>query len=115
MNEKKLITVSLFFSLIGLLMIIFLSVNLEPPFYKISEINKNLTEKTITTVGKISLIKETKDIFIFTLEDDFSNILVIAFKENDLILEKNTEVKLIGKVIEYQNELEIQAKEISTT
>ncbi len=114
MDEKNLVTISLFFSLVGILILIFLSGNIEPPFYKISEIDKSLKEKTITTIGKISLLKETKDIFIFTLNDDFSDIIVIAFKEDNLSLEKNTEVKIVGKIIEYNGELEIQAKEIFT-
>jgi len=114
MDEKKLIIISLFFSLIGLFFIIFLSENIDPPFYKISEISESLTEQIIMTVGEISLIKETKDVFIFDLEENSSSILVIAFKEDDLFLEKNTKVRVIGKIIEYQNELEIQAKEIHT-
>lgn len=112
MDEQKLIIISLCSSIVGLFLIIFLSENIEPPFYKISDINKNLTGNIITTVGKISLIKETKDIFIFNLEENSSSILAIAFKEENLVLEKEKDVKVKGEIIEYQNELEIQVKEI---
>tara|TARA_Y100000310_G_scaffold343563_2_gene451818 strand:+ start:469 stop:816 length:348 start_codon:yes stop_codon:yes gene_type:complete len=112
MDDKKVSIISLIFSLLGVLIILYLSENTLPPFYQISEIDESLLDQTIFTTGEISLIKETNGLFIFILKGNNSKILVIATKEQELQLDKNKKVNLIGKVLKYRGELEIKAEEI---
>jgi len=112
MDNTKLLNLSLIFSIVGLLTILFISEAISPKFYPISEINEKMIDQTISTLGKISLIKQTKNFTIFSLKDNNSKILVIVWKENQIHLKKNTEVKIIGKILKYGKDLEIEAIEI---
>jgi RecJ-like exonuclease len=112
MNEKSLLIISLIFSLLGVLIILFVSENIEIPTYKISEITKENLEDTVKVTGTLSLIKETKNVYLFNLKDETSEIMVIAFKKERIDFKDDQRVTIIGKVIEYQDQLEIQAEEI---
>lgn len=85
---------------------------MEIPTYKISEISKDNLEDMVQVSGSLSLIKETKNIYLFNLEDENLSIVVIAFKDEEISFEKNQRVTIRGRVIEYQNQLEIQAEQI---
>ena len=112
MFERDLSYISLIFSLVGVFLILFLSENLEPKFYQIFEIDNSLIDKIISTSGKINLVKETEQISLFILENNSSKILVFTENNKKLNLKKDTFVKVIGKILMYNGELEIEIKEI---
>ena len=46
------------------------------------------------------------------IQDKTSNITVIAFKEDEINLQKNDLIEVLGIVKKYKDKLEIEAKEI---
>lgn len=114
MQEKTLFRISLICALIGLMIILWVSETITIPEYKISEINKDILDKTIKVNAKITMIKETQSLDILTIEDETGKIKMIIFKEDPLNLSKGDQVSIQGIVREYKNELEIEASKIIT-
>lgn len=111
MEEKTLLKVALICALLGILILIFISDRITYSSSNIASINSSMLEKELLIKGQITSIHQTPNLFILTLKDDTSEIKVIAFKEN-LKLEKNQVIEVLGTVKEYNSKLEIEAKRI---
>lgn len=109
MKDEKLLKISFCCSLLGILIILFITENLEVPESNIVNITKENLDETLSVSGKISYITETPGLLIINLQDNTGNITAIIFKEENISLEKNQIVTIEGKVIEYKGQLEIQA------
>jgi len=109
MEEKKLLILALISGIIGILILFVISekINLE-----VSNINsitlKNLNQE-IKVRGTITSLKETAKLLIINLEDKTGSITMTTFSK-ELPLEKNTNIEVQGKIIDYNNQLEIQAR-----
>ncbi|MEA3378163.1 MAG: hypothetical protein U9Q69_00840 [Nanoarchaeota archaeon] len=108
MNEKKLEKVALAVSLIGILLLMFVSANIKKDEMRIADINKSFLEEKVKVSGKVYDLIEKNDFFIFTLVDNKS-IKVIGFKNGYLELYDGDHVLVEGMVTEYENILEIEA------
>jgi DNA/RNA endonuclease YhcR with UshA esterase domain len=115
MNENTLLKISLLSSLIGILLILFISESIEPPAYKIKDITNKDIDKLVTISGELSILKETEGLYLLKLFDGESTIVVIAFKNEQIILNNNERVKIKGKIVEYNGEFELQAEQIIKT
>lgn len=111
MEEKSLLKVALFCSLIGILILIIISEKITIPLYTIGSINKSLTDKEVKINGEIASIKETPGLLILTVQDSTGKITVIIY-DKELAVNKGDYVEIQGTVIEYKNVLEIDAKTI---
>ena len=111
MEEKKLLILALLSSIVGILILFLISekINLE-----VSNINsvtlKNLNQE-IKIRGTITSLKETQKLLIINMEDRTGSITITTFSK-ELPLEKNTNIEVQGKIIDYNNQLEIQARTI---
>jgi len=114
MKDTTLLKISLCCSLLGILVILFITENIELPESNISNITREDLEKTVSISGRINYITETPGLLIITLEDNTGNITAIVFKEENITLEKGQIITLEGEVIEYKGQLEIQAELIKT-
>lgn len=114
MEEKTIFKASLVCSIIGILLIIFISDNLEAKTFNISDINVAMLDQEIKVIGNISAIRQTKGLTILTLKDNSGSIPVIVFKRNNEIFLKGSKVEITGDVSEFKNELQITAKQIKT-
>lgn len=103
---------SIIFSLIGILIIFYLTYTLEPTKYNIISLSKDNLDDIIQIKGIIESYGETPGLYLVTLKDDSGKITVVVFKDEELELYEGVEVKVIGQVVEYQDKLEIIAKEI---
>ena len=110
MKDSTLLKISLCCSLLGILIILFIVENLEIPESNIGNITQEDWEKTVAVSGEIKYITETPGLLIITLGDNTGNITVIAFKEENVSLEKGQIITIEGQVIEYKDQLEIQAE-----
>lgn len=109
MNPFK---ITLIISLIGILFLLFLMNILQPKQTDISNItNKNINQKFIIN-GTIIEIKtyEDSNFQVITLQDSTGKIDITI--NQILNLTNNQEIKVIGKITEYKNNLQIQADEI---
>ena len=109
MKDETLLKISFCCSLLGILIILFITENLEIPESNIANITKEDLDKTVSVSGKIGYITETPGLLIINLQDKTGNITAIVFKEENITLEKNQIITIEGRVIEYKDQLEIQA------
>ncbi len=112
MKEKDLLKVSLVFSLIGILIIFFLTNTLEVKKYDIGSLSKDNLDDSVKVKGFVSSFIETPGLYIITLKDDTGKIPVIIFKDEELPLREGLELEIIGDIVEYQDKIEIILKEI---
>ena len=112
MKEKDLLKVSLVFSLIGILIIFILTGTLEARGYNIGDLNKDNVDDTVKVKGIITSYGETPGLYLINLKDDTGKITVIVFKDEEIELQEGLKIEIVGQVTEYQDEIEIIAKEI---
>ncbi|MEM7821790.1 MAG: exodeoxyribonuclease VII large subunit [Candidatus Aenigmatarchaeota archaeon] len=113
-----MILICLFSSVLGLILIYFSAVNIQPSTTKISEIDSRLIGKTVRTTGYIIYRNNHPAGHIFlTIADNQSKIQIPLFSgfvnslnENDFPvdnLKKGTKIIVTGLVDEYKGQLQI--------
>lgn len=116
-SDDKIRTISLFLSIIGLLALAFLSFIIEPEKVEISEIDRKMVGHYVSTSGKVVNKPILKDSGIFfTITDGKKSIKVVIFSRyfpEELVISKNDEVEVIGKIQEYKGKLEIVGKKVN--
>ena len=112
MKEKDLLKVSLVFSLIGILIIFILTGTLEVERYNIGSLSKENLDDTVKVKGIIENYGETPGLYLINLKDDTGKITVVIFKDEELELQEGLEIEIVGDIVEYEDEIEIIAKEI---
>jgi len=111
-KESQLLKVSLIFSLIGILILFYLTYTLEAKRYDINSLTKDNIDDIVKVKGIIESYGETPGLYLIDLKDDTGRITVVVFKDEEIELIEGLEIEIIGQVTEYQNKLEIIAKEI---
>jgi len=98
-------------TIIGIILLMLLSFNLEPNIKKISEISSGDLGNFVKVHGKIENVKQTESITIIKISEDNSTINVIADNAQFYV---NSSIEVIGKITEYHSILEIEASRIKT-
>ncbi len=111
MKEKTLLKMALICSIVGIFALFLFAEKLEPKLIQISEISYLSIDKNIKIQGEIIKFKKTKSTNILQIKDQSGSINVILF-ENLNNLEKGKTIEIIGKVSEYKDELQIEAKKV---
>jgi len=113
-NNKKIKKISFIISVVGILIIIFLSIFSEPKTTLIDNLNKKDIDTYIKingTIINIEKIKSQNSFFLIIRLKDFSgSIDVLDNKNSDLRI--NQKIQVIGKISEYKNQLQIENKKI---
>jgi DNA/RNA endonuclease YhcR with UshA esterase domain len=123
MEEKLLLKISIGCALIGLVILFWVSRNLELATNKIGEITIEDLGKNVKVCGKIASKSESKTNHVFLrLQDDTGNIDVVIFNStaenarklgiDPYQLKKYDSICVTGSVDEYKEKLEIIAKKI---
>ena len=112
MHEKTLFKLSLICSLVGIFIILVINESYNLSYSNISLIDNSSIGKTVKVQGFITSVSNSPGILIMNIQDKTSNITVIAFKEEEINLQKNDLIEVSGIVKEYKDKLEIEAKEI---
>ena len=108
----RLTKIALITFLIGLILLFFLSQNLEPRLIEIKDIKGSMMDKTVMIQGQVIKIKQTDTMDILTIDDQTDTISVLSPKLN---ISVNSSLKIIGKVTEYKGILEIESEKITIT
>ena len=110
--KLNLLQISLISSLFGIFILIIL-MNLPLKQIKINQITTQDLNKQINIQGKIQSIKSFKEsnFQIIALQDSTGEINITIDKI--LNLQKNQTIIVIGKITEYNKQLQIQANKIS--
>ncbi len=107
---KSLLIASLVCSLIGLFLIILLANHLEPSLITIKSIDENNLDNFVKVQGTVTEIKETEGLSIFTIKDKTNSMKIVSYEKP--LLMRNQEIEVVGKVVEYQGTLELEATTI---
>jgi len=111
-KEKDLLKVSLIFSLIGILILFYLTYTIEPKSYNIDSLSRDNLDEVIKIKGVIESYSETPGLYLITLNDNTGKITIVVFKDEKIELQEGINLEGIGQVVEYENKLEVIAKEI---
>jgi len=105
--------ISLAVSLIGILLLLFLSNILQPKLTNIGDINNKLINKKIKAQGQIFSIKtyEDKNFQVISIQDKTGKIDITSSKI--LNLTNSQTITIIGAIKEYKGHLQIQADKIT--
>ena len=93
--------------MVGVVILFFISSNLEISERTINNINKQHIGEDVKLLGKVTNIVETDSVYFIELSQP-ATIDVIIFKgEKGLSLTQGDNIELIGEVDEYEGKLEI--------
>ncbi|HLD18440.1 MAG TPA: OB-fold nucleic acid binding domain-containing protein [Candidatus Nanoarchaeia archaeon] len=110
MKENTLLKIALICSLIGLILLYFISIKIEVKDYKPNLVNENIGDdvKFEGIVTKIS----GKGSVVFVEVSQQNHIAVVLFTDDDINLKNGDNVEVIGEVQEYNGKNEIIAQKI---
>ena len=114
MNDEKIFKISLITTIIGLFLIMVLSGYVNPERLDINQIDKSKIDNQIEVDATSASVTQTKtNTKIVKLSDDTGNITLVIFPsvgyEDNLT--KNQKVKVIAKVSQYNNDMELILEE----
>ncbi|MBW2976576.1 exodeoxyribonuclease VII large subunit [Candidatus Woesearchaeota archaeon] len=113
MKEKTLLKIALICSLSGLLILFLISNNLEIKEKNIEKITLDNKDEFVKLTGTVSNIIDTEKVAIIEIVQP-QKITVVMFKNENITvpIQKGSEVEVIGKVDEYEGQLEIIAERV---
>tara|TARA_Y100000310_G_scaffold345840_1_gene470991 strand:+ start:6774 stop:7133 length:360 start_codon:yes stop_codon:yes gene_type:complete len=115
MNESHLLKLALISSLIGLFVLYIVSNNMDIKEISLDELNNEEIGNKVKVLGKVSRITELDKVtFLDVSQPVTTKIVIFREKEKDeaLDLEQDDYIEIIGKVEDYEGEMEIIADRI---
>jgi DNA/RNA endonuclease YhcR with UshA esterase domain len=111
---EKRRAIFLIISLIGILMLLFLSQTLEPKTKAISEITEKNINEIVKIQGQITDAREynNKTFQVLTIKDKTGNISAIMNANNPIVINKSKTYSIIGGVQTYNKSLQIAINKI---
>ncbi len=108
MKEKDLLKVALICSLVGVTVLYLLSENIEIKEKDIEKITLDDIDKNVKVEGIVKDLFENDKVMIMGIEQP-QEIKVVLFKNKNesILINKGNNLEIIGKVEEYEGELEI--------
>lgn len=113
MKETTLLKIALICSLIGLVVLYFISIKIEVKDYKPGILNKNIGDD-VKLAGTVKKITDTGDVVLIEVSRQ-SPVTVVLFSGDNLKLKKGDGIEVIGEVQEYKGRNEVIAKKIRVT
>ncbi len=110
MDEKLLVNVSIFFSVVGIIALYFISRSITVNETTIEKINEPGSLNNVVVKGTVADIKKTGSSTIIAISQD-NTINAIVFNKN-LSIEKGREIEVKGAVQEFKGKKSIIAEEI---
>ena len=111
MKEATLLKTALVCSLLGLIILYFISAKIDVKEYKPSRLNENIGDDVKLT-GTISKISKNDNV-VFLEVDYQSPVIVVLFTDNEnLSLKAGDSIEVIGEVQEYKGKNEIIAQKV---
>ena len=111
MKESTLLKIALISSLVGLLVLYFISTKIEIKDYNPNKLNQNAGDDVKLT-GIIAKISDKGDVIFIEVNQQNPITVVLFAKDNDLILDNGDNIEVLGQVQEYNGKNEIIAQKI---
>ncbi len=106
MKEKTLLKTALVCSIVGVTVLFFISEFIEVGEREIRDITINDLDKHVKVIGTVSGVINTEKVIIMDIIQP-QELKVVVFKDKDISLKKGDYIEVLGKVEEYEGELEI--------
>lgn len=112
METRVLLKLSLVVALVSTFIIIILANNLEPNIKKIETINEKSLDEWVKIQGRVTQETDVETLKILTINDGTASINCILRKNPSKISFKDQQVTVLGKIIDYKGNFEIDISEI---
>jgi len=113
MEEKNLLKIAILSSLIGIIILAYISNTSNLNYNDISSINNDYLDKTVKIKGTLTNFVSTPKAKIMDIEDSTGKITAVTFNEQELSIKENDLLEITGKVSLYQGSFEIIADTIT--
>ncbi|MBI2124628.1 OB-fold nucleic acid binding domain-containing protein [Candidatus Pacearchaeota archaeon] len=110
MKETTLLKTALICSLLGLVILYFISAKIDVKDYNAGILNKNIGDDVKLT-GKITKISQSENVAFLEVSYE-SPITIVLFTDKNVSLEANDSIEIIGEVQEYKGKNEIIAQKV---
>jgi len=111
MDDKTLLRIALVCSLLGIFILYLVSDNINVDERSISKINKDNVDEYVKIKGKVSKITDLEKVmFIEVIQP--SSMTVVVFKEENISLNEDDYIEVIGKTEDYEGEMEVIAHRV---
>ena len=111
MKETTLLKIALICSLVGLIVLYFISTKIELKDYKPNILNRNVGDDVKLT-GIVGKITDKGDVVFIEVSQQNPVTVVLFTKEDNIKLKNGDDVEVIGKVQDYNGKKEIIADKI---
>ena len=114
MKESLLLKIALITTLLGIFVLYVISGNIKIKELSLDEINDEAIGNMVKVLGKVESVTELDKVTFIDVSQP-STAKVVIFREKDdnaLGLEDNDYVEIIGKIEDYEGEMEIIAERI---
>ena len=111
MKENTLLKLALICSLVGLILLYFISTKIDIKDYKPSILNKNIGED-VRLLGSITKISDKGNVVFIEVNQQSPITVVLFTDDNNSKLNKGDNIDVIGEVQEYNGKNEIIAQKI---
>ena len=113
MKEINLFKIALSCSILGLILLFFISEQIEIDETAIDKIDETDIGESVKIIGKIETINDVGNlVFIDINQEKIESVSVMLFKDSDIILKKGDYVEIIGDIDEYEGKKEVIANRI---
>ena len=110
METRALLKLSLVIALISVFIITILATNIEPPIRKINTINEKSLDEWVKIQGTVTQQREYETLKIITVNDGTASINCVLRYDTAPI--ENKTVEILGKIVDYKGDFEIDVSEI---
>ena len=111
MEEKSLLRLALICSLVGIIVLFFISESMEIKEKNINEINKDNVGEDIKIKGIVSKSTDKGKIILLDIIQP-ETITIVLFKDSDFNISTGTKVEITGEIDEFNGQLEIIGNEV---
>ena len=113
MKEKTLFKIAAVCSLVGLIVLFFISGHISIKEIDVGKINGGDVGKEVKVIGRIERISDTdKVMFLQVGQEKIESISVVLFKEGNINLKEGDYVELIGELDDYNGSYSIIANAV---
>ena len=111
MKETTLLKIALACSLLGLVILYFISAKIDVKDYKPSQLNENIGDD-VKLIGTITKISKNDNVAFLEVNYQSPVIVVLFTDDKNLSLKVNDSIEVFGEVQEYKGKNEIIAQKI---
>ena len=111
MKETALLKIALICSLVGLVILYFISSKIDLADYKPSNLNKNIGEN-VKLAGTVTKVTDKGEVVFIEVNRQAPITVVLFTDEDNLKLNNGDDIEVIGEVQEYKGKNEIIAQKI---